>query len=136
LKSAFTDELIVRTLPNDESKKSRKYVKNPPPYFSIEAMKVIKDLNVKHLLVDIPSVDRAFDEGRLTAHHIFWDVKQGSHVVDKENHSLNTITEMIYVPDSVLDGNYLLNLQIAPFVSDASPSRPVIYKIIKNKNFK
>ena len=38
---------------------------------------------------------------------------QGSHEVDKANHSLNTITEMIYVPDSVKDGNYILNLQIA-----------------------
>jgi arylformamidase len=129
LKPVFIDGLIVRTLPNDESKKTQRYAKNLPPYFSIDAMKVIKDLNVKHLLADIPSVDRAFDEGRLTVHHIFWDVRQGSHEVDKENHSLNTITEMIYVPDSVKDGNYLLNLQIAPFVSDASPSRPVIYEV-------
>jgi hypothetical protein len=36
---------------------------------------------------------------------------------------------MIYVPDEISDGEYLLNLQIAPFVSDASPSRPVLFKI-------
>lgn len=127
----FLEGLIIRTLPNDESKKSRRYSKNPPPFFSIEAMKFIKDLNVKHLLVDIPSVDRAFDEGRLTTHHIFWNVSQGSHEVDKDNHSLNTITEMIYVSDDVKDGIYMLNLQIAPFKADASPSRPVIFEIIK-----
>jgi hypothetical protein len=92
-------------------------------------MKLISQLNVNHLLVDIPSVDRTFDEGKLSAHHIYWDVKQGSHDVDTQNHSLKTITEMIYVPDEVEDGVYLLNLQIAPFVSDASPSRPVLFRI-------
>ncbi len=127
----FLEGLIIRTLPNDESKKSIRYSKNPPPYFSIEAMEFISKLGVKHLLVDIPSVDRAYDKGRLTNHHIFWNVKQGSHEVDKDNHSKNTITEMIYVPDDADDGIYLLNLQIAPFVSDASPSRPMIYKVIR-----
>ncbi|MGO3156445.1 MAG: cyclase family protein, partial [Mesonia sp.] len=29
----------------------------------------------------------------------------------------------------VEDGNYLLNLQIASFHNDASPSKPVLYKI-------
>jgi arylformamidase len=128
--SDFTEGLIIRTLPNDDSKKSRRYEKNPPPYFSIEAMKLIKDLNVKHLLVDIPSVDRSRDSGRLTAHHIYWDVAQGTHNVDRTNHSLNTITEMIYVPNTVGNGKYMLNLQIAPFTADAAPSRPVIYIII------
>ncbi len=127
----FFEGLIIRTLPNDDSKKSRRYSKNEPPYFSIDAMKLIKDLNVKHLLVDIPSVDRTFDEGRLTTHHIFWNVNQGSHEVDKNNYSLNTITEMIYVPDDIKDGIYMLNLQIAPFQADASPSRPVIFEILK-----
>jgi hypothetical protein len=38
-----------------------------------------------------------------------------------------TITEMIYVPDNVADGSYLLNLQIAS--NDASPSKPVLYSV-------
>jgi arylformamidase len=129
LKPENFEGLIIRTLPNDDSKKSRRYSVNPSPFFSIDAMKLVKELNIKHLLVDIPSVDRARDEGRLTTHHIFWDVKQGSHDVDKVSHSLNTITEMIYVPDTVKDGLYMLNLQIAPFEADASPSRPVIFRI-------
>ena len=40
-----------------------------------------------------------------------------------------TITEFIFVPNSVEDGKYFLNLQIAPFENDATPSKPVIYKI-------
>ncbi|MEI7978606.1 MAG: cyclase family protein, partial [Bacteroidota bacterium] len=39
-------------------------------------------------------------------------------------------TELIFVDDSVADGLYLLNLQIASFESDASPSKPVLYKLI------
>jgi len=133
LKTSSFEGLIIRTLPNDDSKKSRRYSVNPPPYFSIGGMQAVKGFNIKHLLVDIPSVDRTRDEGRMAAHHIFWDVKQGSHEVDKKNHSLNTITEMIYVPDEVKDGIYLLNLQIAPFTADASPSRPVIFKVLNQK---
>ena len=36
---------------------------------------------------------------------------------------------MIYVDDKIKDGHYLLNLQIPSFVSDAAPSRPIIYKL-------
>ena len=125
----FIDGLIIRTLPNDESKKSRKYMELLPAFFSIDAMEYISSLGVKHLLVDIPSVDRTFDEGKLSAHHIFWNVEQGTNRVNEKDHSMKTITEMIYAPDKVTDGHYLLNLQIASFVSDASPSRPVIFGI-------
>ncbi|MBK9767712.1 MAG: hypothetical protein IPP63_12210 [Chloracidobacterium sp.] len=40
----------------------------------------------------------------------------------------STITELIYVPNEVSDGVYLLNLQIAPFATDAAPSRPMLLK--------
>lgn len=125
----FTEGLIIRTLPNDTSKKSRSYMQETPPFLSIEAAKYIHSLGVKHLLLDVPSVDRTFDEGKLTGHHIFWDVKQGSHEVDGDKYSLKTITEMIFVSDGITDGRYLLNLQIAPFVSDASPSRPLLFSL-------
>ncbi len=125
----FLEGLIIRTLPNDESKISRRYMDHLPPFLSRQAMEYIVKLGVKHLLLDIPSVDRTFDEGKLTAHHIYWNVEEGSHNIDPFDHSLKTITEMVYVPAEVKDGHYLLNLQIAPFVSDASPSRPVLYTI-------
>jgi hypothetical protein len=41
-----------------------------------------------------------------------------------------TITEFIFVPNTVLDGTYFLNLQIAPFENDATPSKPILYKVI------
>ena len=41
-------------------------------------MEYIVSLGVKHLLVDIPSVDRLFDDGILSAHNIFWDTDNKS----------------------------------------------------------
>ena len=128
----FLKAVIIRTIPNDKSKLSRDYMTDLPPYFSVEAMEYISELNVQHLLIDIPSVDRTFDEGKLTAHHKFWNVPLGSHDVDKADHSLKTITEMIYAADDISDGIYLLNIQIPDFTADAAPSRIMLYKALKN----
>lgn len=92
-------------------------------------MEYIVECGVKHLLVDLPSIDRLFDEGKLSNHRIFWNVKQGSFETHAATRINSTITELIYVPNDVADGNYLLNLQIAPFATDASPSRPILFKI-------
>ncbi|MDQ3801257.1 MAG: cyclase family protein [Acidobacteriota bacterium] len=122
--------LIVRTLPNEESKKTRAYLDNVPPFFSTEAMRFMVEKGIRHLLVDTPSIDRTFDEGKLSNHRIFWNVKPGSFEITKKSLINHTITELIFVPDEVEDGDYLLNLQIAPFVADASPSRPLLFKLI------
>ena len=123
---AFLQGLIVRTTPNFEDKKSRDYMKVTPAFFSIDAMEYIVSLGVDHLLVDTPSVDRLLDDGRLSAHNIFWETKGKKFNPNTQN---KTITEMIFVPSSLEDGAYLLNLQIPAFVSDAAPSRPIIFKI-------
>ncbi|MFQ5583180.1 MAG: cyclase family protein [Calditrichia bacterium] len=127
----FLTALIIRTLPNNAEKELRNYSQKPAPFFTIEAMEFIADCGVQHLLVDIPSVDRANDEGRMTVHHIFWNIAQGSHELKNGRLSLKTITEMIYAPDEVADGLCLINIQIPPFVTDAAPSRPLLYKIIE-----
>ena len=101
-------------------------MQNPPAFFTIDAMKYVVGIGVKHLLVDIPSVDRLFDDGILSAHNLFWETNAKPL---NDNSRSKTSTEMIYVPNEIEDGNYLLNLQIAPFFSDAAPSRPIIYKI-------
>ena len=118
--------LIIRTLPNNEHKKSQDYMKVKPAFFSIDAMQYIKDIGVKHLLVDTPSVDRLFDDGILSAHNIFWDTIGKEYNPETEN---KTITEMIFVDDNIPDGKYLLMIQIPAFVSDAAPSRPIIFDI-------
>ncbi len=132
-----SEALIIRTLPNDHSKLERRYgdPNSPspeiPPYFSADAMRYLIELGVKHLLVDTPSIDRIFDDGKLVNHRIFWNVEEGSFETGPTTRLNSTITELIYVPNDVADGEYLLNLQIAPFVADASPSRPLLLKITK-----
>lgn len=117
------EALIIRTHPNSTDKKSKNYSSTNPPYIDIECLKLIDDLDVKHLLIDLPSVDKELDGGTLAFHHGFWGVPQNQRF-DR------TITEFIYVPDMVADGEYLLNLQVAPFENDAAPSRPVLYPFL------
>ncbi len=126
LQNALSDSrpeaLVIRTLPNTVSKMSRQYGHTNPPYLLEEAAQFLEEINVQHLLIDLPSVDKEKDNGALLAHKAFWCV--GGMVRHKA-----TITEFIYVPNSIADGSYFLNLQVASFENDASPSRPVLYKI-------
>jgi len=132
LESALSNEkcdaLIVRTLPNDDAKLTRVYKDPTAPYFTTDAMQFILSIGIKHLLVDLPSIDRLSDEGKLSNHRIFWNVDQGIFERKTATRKNSTITELIYVPNDVEDREYLLNLQIAPFESDAAPSRPILFK--------
>jgi arylformamidase len=123
----FHQGLIVRTLPNAPAKKTRWYTL--APYFSNDAMGEIGRRKVMHFLVDVPSVDRMEDQGRLSNHHLFWEMPLGSHDLRQAKALYRTITELIFVPDEVRDGYYLLNLQIAPFPGDAAPSRPLLFPV-------
>ena len=116
------EALLVRTIPNLESKKTRDYSNTNPPYFLAEGIDFLVNKGVNHLLVDLPSVDKEKDGGQLTCHNAFWETSG-----DKRMEA--TITELIFVPNDIEDGQYFLNLQVAPFENDAAPSRPVLYKI-------
>jgi arylformamidase len=75
------------------------------------------------LLIDLPSVDREKDDGELLAHRAFWNYP--------DNPRKNaTITEFVFVKNDIKDGAYFLNLQMASFVNDASPSKPVLYEVV------
>lgn len=123
------EALIIRTLPNEPEKKSKNYSNTNPPYLEEAAAAYIRDCGIEHLLIDLPSVDREKDEGKLLAHKAFWNVADVNNV-NADARIEATITEMVYVPDTIGDGLYLLNLQIASFENDASPSKPVLYKIL------
>lgn len=116
-----TEALIIRTLPNNKSKKELQYSNTNPPYLETGTGKLLREKGIKHLLIDTPSVDKEFDDGKLLNHHEFWNYPQTTN-------NGNTITEFIFVDDLIPDGIYLLNMQIAPFENDASPSKPVLYK--------
>ena len=128
--SGTREALIIRTLPNLESKKHQNYSKTNPPFLLQEAATFIREIGIKHLLIDLPSVDREDDEGKLVAHKAFWNVKDVINL-NTDARLECTISEMIFVDDTIKDGSYILNLQIASFENDASPSKPVLYKILK-----
>ncbi len=122
------EAIVIRTIPNLEAKKHLKYSNTNPPYLTEDAARFICESGIQHLLIDLPSVDKEKDEGKLLAHKAFWNVTDVNNL--NADARLNcTITEMIYVADEVKDGSYLLNLQIASFENDASPSKPVLYQI-------
>lgn len=116
------EALVVRTLPNLQEKASRQYANTNPPYLLEEAAQFLVNKEIEHLLIDLPSVDKERDAGALLAHKAFWNYEG---IMRKQA----TITEFIFVPNSVEDGTYFLNVQLAPFENDAAPSRPVLYKL-------
>ncbi|QEE49137.1 cyclase family protein [Flavobacterium alkalisoli] len=128
LEGKLPEAIVLRSLPNDVVKKSKNYSNTNPPYLEEAAATYIRECRIKHLLIDLPSVDKEKDEGKLLAHKAFWNVKDVNNLNADARHDA-TITEMIYVNDEVTDGSYLLNLQIASFENDASPSKPVLYKL-------
>lgn len=118
-----TESIIIRTLPNGKDKKNKAYSNTNPPYLEKEAADLLRELDIKHLLIDLPSVDKEQDGGALAAHHAFWNYPNNTRMDC-------SITELIYVPSSITDGHYLLNLSFAPFHNDASPSRPTLYAFL------
>lgn len=121
------EALIIRTLPNNTDKLTQNYSDTNPPYIHTKAMQYLVDQGVKHILVDLPSVDREYDEGALASHHVFWGLNSDKTIA--KNRKDCTITEMIFVPDEIADELYLLNIQVPPFPLDAAPSKPVIYSL-------
>ena len=116
------EAIVIRTLSNGLNKLSMQYSNTNPPYVLEEAILFLNEIGVEHLLIDMPSIDRENDEGKLLAHHAFWQYPENIQFQ-------KTITEFIYVPNEIYNGSYFLNLRIASFENDASPSKPVLYKI-------
>ncbi|NNJ89418.1 MAG: cyclase family protein [Eudoraea sp.] len=117
------EALVIRTIPNTKEKLSKQYSNTNPPYITEDGMLFLVEIGIMHLLVDLPSVDKEKDEGALLAHKAFWGI-------NRTLRPTATITEFIFVPHHIKDGDYFLNLQLAPFENDASPSRPVLFALL------
>ena len=122
LENTKPEAIVIRTLSNGLNKLTMQYSNTNPPYILQDAIVFLNEKGIEHLLIDMPSIDRENDEGKLVAHHAFWQYPSNTQFQ-------KTITEFIYVPNEVDDGTYILNLQIASFENDASPSKPILYKI-------
>lgn len=128
LDTAGNQALVVRTTPNGPDKRTRRYEgPSPAPFFTLEAAAWLVERGIEHLLVDLPSIDRAQDGGLLAAHRVFWGLPAGSRSRALAARPTATITELCYVPDALADGLYLLSLQLPAFMSDAAPSRVLLY---------
>ena len=123
LSSVQAEAIIIRTLPNTTDKREKLYSNTNFTYMQPEAAQWLAERDVQHLLIDTPSIDREEDGGKLLAHHAFWNYP----AAPRRN---ATISEMIFVDDSIADGMYLLNLQVASFRNDAAPSRPILHELI------
>ena len=119
---ALPEALVLRTLPNEAAKRQRQYSGTNPTYIEPALAEYLAEYGIQHLLLDLPSVDREEDAGQLLAHHAFWQYPA-------QPRREATITELIFVPDEVADGLYLLNIQITSLELDASPSKPVLYHL-------
>lgn len=122
IQSENVEAIVLRTLPNSLDKKHKNYSSTNPAFLDVACVDLLNKKGVHHFLIDLPSVDRENDEGKLLFHHAFWQVPS-----NPQFHK--TITEFIYVSDDIQNGNYILNLQTAAFENDATPSRPVLFEI-------
>jgi len=114
--------LVIRTMPNDTLKRRVQYGGSNPPYLSEQAARYLVEAGIEHLLVDLPSVDREEDGGRLAAHRAFWQYPNNIRYTA-------SISELIYVDNDIKDGLYLLNIQTTSLELDAGPSKPVLYRL-------
>lgn len=122
--------LVLRTRPNNLSKRQRNYAIYPAPFFTRAAAQWLLDQRVEHLVVDLPSIDRAHDEGRMSAHRLFFGLAAGSHALREATRAQATLTELAFIDDGIADGPGLLLLQAAHLPGDAVPSRPLFYALL------
>lgn len=121
--------LIVRTLPNTILKRTRDYRSEPAAFLTLPAAALLVARGIEHLVLDVPSADRADDGGQLSAHREFFGLPAGSVSLAAVRRPQCTITELAYVDDALTDGVYLLNLQIPALGGDAVPSRPLLFPV-------
>ncbi len=117
------EAIVIRCIPNYIGKISKQHSNSNWPYLEEDAAILLREKGIKHLLIDQPSVDKEKDNGKLLAHKAFWNYP-------KNIRYDATITELIYVPNKIEDGEYFINLQPASFENDAAPCKPVLYKIL------
>ena len=116
--SIVPEAIVIRTLPNPQDKKSRSWSEQGSfPFLTIEAAELLVELGVHHLIVDVPSVDRSDDDGKLAVHKKFF---AGSG---------QTVSEMAFISDKIEDGVYALRYGVISMENDASPSSIYLHKL-------
>ena len=120
---------IIRTLPNDAAKRTRDYSDLVPPYLTREAVEWLVEKRIEHLVLDVPSLDRTHDDGRMVGHRLFFGLPAGSTARGDAARSRATITELAFIPDEVHDGPCVMSLAVPAIGGDAVPSQPIVYPL-------
>lgn len=101
-----------------------------PPFLSQQLAQELAARDVMHLVTDLPSVDRLEDEGRLTAHRLFFGLPPGSTRLADAMRAAATITELASFPAALADGPCAVQIQIPAWSGDAVPSRPLYLPLV------
>ena len=131
----YFDALIVRGLVGWKKARGNihDFTGTNPPYFESSAITFMtEELQIQHLVVDLPSIDREESSKDMPNHSLFFGIKPGIKSIRSPSDSLrlhSTITELAYLPYEVKDGPYLLLLQVASINMDAAPSSPVLFPV-------
>jgi len=128
LPAGFFDAVVLHTRSAADAEPFRDYSGTNPPYPTTEALDWLVEREVEHLLVDLPSIDRESEGGRLANHRRFWELGPDERRQDPP--SPKTVTELVHVPESLPDGIYFLDIDVPNFSVDAAPSRPLVYEAV------
>ena len=121
--SSSTDGLVIRTLPNSKDKLTKKYHPGNTPFFTADAVRYINKLGIIHWVVDLPTIDKYDDDGRLGNHHLYFE---------RLAPYKKTITEFAFIPEHIHDGQYFMKIEIPPMQLDAAPSRPFLFNFMED----
>jgi kynurenine formamidase len=100
-----------------------------PAYFSRQAIALLVERGIEHLVVELPSIDRSADGGVLCAHRLFFGLDPGSTELANARRPRCTITEFAQVPAAIADGPCLVQLTLPRIAGDAVPSQPLHYRL-------
>lgn len=121
----FRDALVVRH-DGRSALERRAWSELSPPYPTDDAMDLLAASSLRMLALDVPSVDRAVDAGRLRNHRVWWGLPgEGHDAVPLRPERL--IVEMAALPDHLDDGVYLLGVAVPHIALDALPARVVVW---------
>jgi kynurenine formamidase len=98
-----------------------------PAYLSRQAAELLVERGIEHVVVELPSIDREDDGGRLCAHRIFFGLPPGGVRLADAARAHCTVTELASVPEVAADGSFLLQLALPAIAGDAVPSRPLLW---------
>jgi len=122
-----TREALESSWPRDYEPQAVVIRTTDDSYLTREAAEFLVARGIEHLVVNLPSIDRAHDEGRLTAHRVFFGL--APRATSAATRPQATVTEFANIPPEVPDGPYLLEIQVPAIAGDAVPSRPLLYPI-------